>query len=67
MRTIYRKKPTREQLAAWRTARAENYAATRSPLALAAMIVELEDDTQSTPEFELGDVWPARVEHLRIR
>jgi hypothetical protein len=62
-----KKKPTKEQVAAWRAARAQNYEDTRSPRALAQMLVELEDSSECLPEFEIDEEWPSRVEHLRIR
>jgi hypothetical protein len=58
---------TKEQFAAWRQARVENYARTRSLGALAQMLVELEDSSECLPEFEIDERWPSAVEHLRIR
>ena len=67
-RTMPRKtKPTAKQLAAWRSARIANYADTRSPTALASMIVGLEDDGEHIPEFEYDDEWPERVAHMRVK
>lgn len=55
---------TRVRVAAWREARVQNYALTRSPDALARMVVELEDDHKCTPEFEIDELWPDPVRHL---
>lgn len=59
--------PTKAQLAAWREARAQNYARNLSPLSLAGMIVNLEDDGKHIPEFEYDDEWPEHVRHLRVK
>jgi hypothetical protein len=61
------KKISKAQLRAWREARVENYARTRSVRALAGMVVELEDDHGGPPEFEYDEAWPAAVQHLRIK
>jgi hypothetical protein len=61
-----KRKPTKEQIAAWREARVQNYAR-RSPQTLAQMLVELEDSSECLPEFEIDERWPASVEHLRVR
>lgn len=60
-----KKKPTKEQLTAWREARVQNYADTRSVNALARMVVELEDSGSCLPEFEIDEDWPERVRHWR--
>lgn len=62
-----KRKPTKEQLAAWREARVANYANTRSVQALAGMVVELEDDGGCVPEFEIDDEWPNAVRNLRVK
>lgn len=59
------KKPTKEQFRAWRNARAQNYVHTRSPSALATMVVELEDEYGCPPEFEIDGEWPSYVRGLR--
>lgn len=46
------------RVAEWRRARARHYARTRSPEALAVMIVELEDKGGFEPEFALDEQWP---------
>lgn len=56
-----------ERIIAWREARVQNYADTRSVQALARMVVELEDDNDIIPEFEIDEDWPERVRHLRIK
>jgi hypothetical protein len=61
------KQPTPEQLRAWKAARVANYVETRSALALAQMVVELEVLTSTTPEFEIDDAWPPRVAHMRVK
>jgi hypothetical protein len=61
------KQPTKEQIAAWRAARAQSYARTRTAETLAAMLVELEDSSECLPEFEIDEEWPSGVEHLRVR
>lgn len=58
---------SKEQVAVWRLARVQNYILTRSPNALASMIVELEDSSGCLPEFEYDDMWPAEVRHMRIK
>jgi len=60
---------TAESVAAWRDARVQNYARTRSPDALARMVVELEDDADHPclPEFEFDEAWPEAVAHLRVK
>jgi hypothetical protein len=58
--------PNANQLAAWRAARARNYLSTLSAEALAAMVVELEDDGH-VPQFEIDEEWPAAVRHMRIK
>jgi hypothetical protein len=50
---------------AWRQARIQNYIETRSVQALAQMVVELEDSSDSCPEFGLDEEWPERVRHLK--
>lgn len=62
-----KKKPTKAQLAAWREARIQNYADTRSTESLAGMVVELEDSYEVIPEFEIDEDWPERVRHLRVK
>lgn len=61
------KKPTKAQLAAWREARVQNYANTRSTETLARMVVELEDSYMVTPEFEVDEEWPSGVESMKVR
>jgi len=54
-------------LAAWREARVQHYVQTRSPDALARMVVELEDSGDNLPEFEIDDEWPEMVRHMRAK
>jgi hypothetical protein len=61
------KVPSKAQLAAWREARVQNYADTRSVGALARMVVELEDSYMVTPEFEVDEDWPERVRKLKVK
>ena len=61
-----KKKPTLAQMTAWRVARMRSYAS-RSPETLAWMLVDLEDSTESLPEFEIDEAWPSSVESLRVR
>lgn len=49
------------RIRAWRRARVLNYVSTRSPEALASMLVELEDATGSEPEFLITDNWGEHV------
>lgn len=60
---------TAESINAWREARVQNYARTRSLDALARMVVELEDDGDHPclPEFEFDEEWPEAVAHLRVK
>lgn len=53
--------------AAYREARIQSYAQTRSVQSLAQMIVELEDAGGHCPEFEIDEEWPRCVDHLRPR
>jgi hypothetical protein len=59
--------PSKEQIKAWRAARVLNYENTRSPHALACMLVELEDQQGLIPEFAIDDEWPNAVRSLRIK
>ena len=61
------KKPSKAQLDAWREARIQNYADTRSTDALARMVVELEDSYMVTPEFEVDEDWPERVKNMKVK
>lgn len=57
----------KKQVAAWHEARIHNYVITRSPLALATMVVELENSGTCLPEFEIDEQWPAEVRHMRVK
>lgn len=61
-----KKNPTKAQLSAWREARIQNYADTRSVDTLARMVVELEDSYMVTPEFEVDEDWPERVRNMKV-
>lgn len=50
---------------AWREARVQNYALTRSPETLARMLVELEESYDVVPEFEINEDWPDAVASLK--
>lgn len=54
------KKPSAQRLREWRAARVQSYVTRYSSEALAAMVVQLEDKHNLTPEFEVDDEWPGR-------
>lgn len=60
-----RRTPTPAQRQLWLDARARHYANTRSVTALAAMVVELEDDHDCSAEFDYHDEWPSDVADLQ--
>lgn len=64
---IFGDMPSRKELEAWRTARVEHYIQTRSHTGLAHMLVDLENATNSTPEFDINEDWPASVRHLKVK
>lgn len=59
--------PTPAQITAWREARIQHYADTRSPESLARMLVELEDVGEHVPEFDYRDEWPGGLESTRVK
>ena len=53
-----KRRTTKKAVAAWKEARAQSYARRLSPLTIATMLVDLEDDGGYEPEFGFQDPWP---------
>lgn len=57
---------SRKAVAAWKEARVQSYAATRSAESLVRMLVDLEDTCDCEPEFRIDEEWPASVRNLQV-